>query len=106
MVRVDVLRSRSVFGILTQRNAHCLSGWVRNGAAWMLARFVKDDKLPGTVRAAGTKSVQEFHKWVSQRDEYARMFYREVRTPSTLSDVTRENSSPNTHPQPSCAGLG
>ena len=52
---------------------------MRNGAAWMLARFVKDDKLPGTVRAAGTKSVQEFHKWVSQRDEYARMFYREVR---------------------------
>nr|VWO94633.1 Indoleacetamide hydrolase (IAH) (EC (Indole-3-acetamide hydrolase) [Ganoderma boninense] len=48
-----------------------LYGWVRNGAAWMLARFVKDDKLPGTVRAAGTKSVQEFHKWVSQRDEYA-----------------------------------
>ena len=62
-----------------------LSGWVRNGAAWMLARFVKDDKLPGTVRAAGTKSVQEFHKWVSQRDEYARMFYREVRAPHLCS---------------------
>lgn len=46
--------------------------------AWFLARFAKDNKLPGTVRAAGTKTVQEFHEWVNKRDEYARVFYRQV----------------------------
>ena len=50
--------------------------------AWMVDKLFKDDKLPGTLRAASCKSVQEFHKWVRQRDDYSRMFYREVRLSS------------------------
>ncbi|TBU30665.1 amidase signature domain-containing protein [Dichomitus squalens] len=55
-----------------------LYGWVRNSMAWMIGKLFKDDKLSGTVRAASCKSVQEFHNWVRQRDDYSRMFYREV----------------------------
>ena len=53
-------------------------GWVRNLAAWLLAQLDKDDILPCTVRAAGTKTVQEFYGWVRKRDEYARVFCGEV----------------------------
>ncbi|KAI0731186.1 amidase signature enzyme [Earliella scabrosa] len=55
-----------------------LYGWVRNSVAWVVGRFLKDAKLAGTVRAASAQSVHEFHKLVQQRDEYVRMFYREV----------------------------
>ena len=53
--------------------------------AWMGDKLFKDDKLPGTLRAASCKSVQEFHKWVRQRDDYSRMFYREVRVSLPIS---------------------
>ena len=53
--------------------------------AWMVDKLFKDDKLPGTLRAASCKSVQEFHRWVRQRDDYSRMFYREVRVSPTIN---------------------
>ena len=63
--------------------------------AWMVDKLFKDDKLPGTLRAASCKSVQEFHKWVRQRDDYSRMFYREVRNhraPAPARAGTRRNT--------------
>ena len=54
------------------------TGWVRNSAAWMVEKVMKDRVLSGTMRAAGTKPVHEFHKCVQQRDDYSCMFYREV----------------------------
>ncbi|KAI0367051.1 amidase signature enzyme [Pilatotrama ljubarskyi] len=55
-----------------------LPGWLRNSFAWVVGKLYKDEAMPGTIRAACGKSVEEYHKWVRQRDEYARMFYREV----------------------------
>ncbi|KAI0741896.1 amidase signature enzyme [Daedaleopsis nitida] len=55
-----------------------LYGWVRNSVAWVIGRVFKDPKIAGTMRAASCKSVHQFHKLVQQRDEYSRMFYREV----------------------------
>ncbi|KAI0763808.1 amidase signature enzyme [Trametes elegans] len=55
-----------------------LPGWVRNALAWVIGKVYKDEVLPGTMRAAYAKSVEEYHRWVRQRDEYVRMFYREV----------------------------
>ncbi|OSD03090.1 amidase signature enzyme [Trametes coccinea BRFM310] len=55
-----------------------LPGWLRNGVAWLLNKVYKDDVYPSTVRAASGKPVEEFHRWVKQRDEFVRMFYREI----------------------------
>ncbi len=54
------------------------TGWVRNSVAWVIGKVFKDEKLAGTMRAASCRSVHEFHKLVQQRDEFSRMFYREV----------------------------
>ncbi|KAI9064095.1 amidase signature enzyme [Trametes sanguinea] len=55
-----------------------LPGWLRNGLAWLLNKVYKDDVYPGTVRATCGKPVEEFHRWVKQRDEFVRTFYREI----------------------------
>ena len=60
-----------------------------------MSKFLKDEKLPGTVRAASSKSVHEFHKLVQDRDSYSRMFYREVRNhraPAPARAGTRRNT--------------
>ena len=69
--------------------------WVRNFAAWMVENVMKDKVLPGTVRAASSKPVHEFHKWVQQRDDYARMFHREVsRRASSFAFFARPRALP------------
>ncbi|KAH9888812.1 amidase signature enzyme [Cubamyces lactineus] len=55
-----------------------LPGWFRNSLAWLLGKLYKDEVFPGTMRAACEKPVVEYHRWVQQRDEFVRMFYREV----------------------------
>ncbi|KAL1941132.1 hypothetical protein VTO73DRAFT_7344 [Trametes versicolor] len=55
-----------------------LPAWLRNGAAWAVGKLYKDDVVPGVLRAGCGKDVEEYHKWVLQRDEYTRMFCREV----------------------------
>ena len=59
--------------------ASYLTGWFRNSLAWLLGKLYKDEVFPGTMRAACEKPVVEYHRWVRQRDEFVRMFYREVR---------------------------
>ena len=71
--------------------------------AWMVDKLFKDDKRPGTLRAASCKSVQEFHKWVRQRDDYSRMFYREVRDSPTI--IPTQSRAMLTSPAPA-PGLG
>ncbi|KAI0675519.1 amidase signature enzyme [Trametes maxima] len=52
--------------------------WLRNAVAWAVGKIYKDDVFPGTMRASCEKSVEEYHRLVRRRDEYARVFYREV----------------------------
>ena len=73
--------------------------------AWMVDKLFKDDKLPGTLRAASCKSVQEFHKWVRQRDDYSRMFYREVRVSPSHQPSPTQYRAMLTSPAP-VPGLG
>ena len=68
-----------------------------------MSKFLKDEKLPGTVRAASSKSVHEFHKLVQDRDSYSRMFYREVRVSPTINPT--QSRAMLTPPAPAL-GLG
>ena len=67
--------------------ASYLTGWFRNSLAWLLGKLYKDEVFPGTMRAACEKPVVEYHRWVRQRDEFVRMFYREVRVLSPRSSI-------------------
>ena len=64
---------------------------------------MKDPVLAGTVRATCTKPVHDFHKWVHRRDEFSRMFHREVRrlpsparSPPMWPGARRARGSPRT----------
>ncbi|KAI0629270.1 amidase signature enzyme [Trametes polyzona] len=55
-----------------------MPGWLRNTVAWAVGKLYKDEVLPGVVNASRGKDVQEYHQTVRQRDDFVRMFYREV----------------------------
>ncbi|KAI8996557.1 amidase signature enzyme [Trametes punicea] len=55
-----------------------LPGWLRNSCAWLISKLYKDEVFPDTMRATYGKSVEEYHRWVRERDDFTRMFYREV----------------------------
>ncbi|OBZ73562.1 putative amidase PB8B6.03 [Grifola frondosa] len=56
-----------------------LFGWLRVLVAWGLETFLGDSVFAQTIRASRKKDVQEYHKLVAQRDEYEKLFYKEVR---------------------------